>query len=89
MVNNLRKIKDIIALSFKNVKSINKVNIGQNSQNLPFKFPVKPDCELNIDFSLHFGDSGNKNYKKFIIVLLSGTAILCLNNKYEQAIDVL
>ena len=87
MVNNLRKIKDIIALSFKNVKSINKVNIGQNSQNLPFKFPVKPDCELNIDFSLHFGDSGNKNYKKFIIVLLSGTAILCLNNKYEQAID--
>ena len=87
MVNSRRKIKDIIALSFKNIKSIDKVRIEDNYQNLPFKFPVESDIELNVNFSLNFENSENERYRKFIIVLLSGTAILFLNNKYEQAID--
>lgn len=87
MANIPRKIKDIIALSFKDLKSIDKVGINGTYQNIPFKLPVKPNCELNIDFSLNLDKSENINYKRFIIVSLSGTAILFLNNKYEQAID--
>jgi alpha-mannosidase len=86
MVNSPRKIKDIISLSFKDVKGINDVSIDGGYQRIPFKFPISLDSTLNIEFKVNFRNNTG-NYKKFILVLMSGTAIIRLNNNDEQAID--
>lgn len=87
MVNNHRKIKDIIGLSFKDVKSLEQINIDGSTQKIPFKFPVDPDSTLSLDFKLEFDYNENMNFKKFILVILSGTAIISLDGNDDQAID--
>ncbi|AAT42676.1 alpha-mannosidase [Picrophilus oshimae] len=86
MVNIKRKLDDIIALSFNYIKSINKVEINGNYVDIPLKLNVQPDTEITMKFSLELKNS-NKSLKNFIVFLTSGTGIVYINDREEQALD--